>query len=165
METPVPAPPSVATDPATPPGILEKPVSTTGGLTLRQPRWPRCALLVIGVRNHTRLKAARPASKTNMESTSVYARTLGGDIQPIQCRALCHVRIAAGLFTLIVPSGSIMRPPPALACHSRALHIKASLTDPCHTYPQKSLCPLARSARWIVSAMVSSSVHVRGAWS
>jgi len=57
----------------------------------------------------------------------------GGEIQPIQCLARCHARIAAGLFTLIVRSGSIILPPPAAACHSRALQVKASPAAPCHT--------------------------------
>jgi hypothetical protein len=66
-----------------------------------------------------RLKAARPESKAFLASSSWYATTLGGDIDPIQRLALCQARIVAGLFTLIVRSASITCPAPSAACHSK----------------------------------------------
>src|SRR5258708_21194014 len=102
----VPVPPNVPADPPGPPGMREKPVSTTGG-ELRHPIWRACPLLVIGVRTQTRLKAALPEPNASKESVSRYATTLGGEIQPIQRLARSQARIAAGLFTLIVRSCSM----------------------------------------------------------
>ncbi len=80
-----------------------------------------------------RLKAALPESKMSMVSVSRYDTTPGGEIQPIQCLARSHAPIAAGLFTLIVRSRSMIRPPPAATCHSSALQVNDSAAFPCHT--------------------------------
>src|ERR1700760_1591529 len=157
----VPVPPRVPAEPSVSPGILDKPVATTGG-ELRQAICRACPIRLIGVRTQMRLKAALPESKTRPVSFSRYDTTLGGDIQPIQRLARCHAPIAAGLFTLMVRSRSMIRPPPAATCHSRALQVNDSAAFPCHTYPQKSFLPLARSPFWMRSAMLSSSTHVRG---
>src|SRR5260370_42210994 len=93
----------------------------------------------------SRTNAAFPDSKALMASISLYSTVLGGDIQPIQRLARCHARIAAGLFTLIVPSLSIIRPPPSATCHSKALQVKDSAAAPGQTQPQKSFLPVARS--------------------
>src|SRR5580692_6991034 len=150
----VPVPPNVPAEPSLPPGNLERPVFTTGGdprQTIRR-AWP---FLLIGASSQMRLKAARPELKTSTVSVSRYDTTLGGDIQPIQCLARSHAAIAAGLLTLIVPSRSMIRPPPAATCHSRALQVNDSAAFPCHTYPQKSFWPLARSPFWMRAAMLS----------
>src|ERR1700719_1701680 len=60
-----------------------------------------------------RINAAPPATQTFRASHSLYPTTLGGEIEPTQRAALCHVRIACGLFTLIVLSSSMIRPPPS----------------------------------------------------
>ena len=137
----VPVPPNVPTDPPAPPGILEKPVLTTGAENARLPICRACPRLVMGVSNQMRLKAALPESKASMESSSRYASTLGGEIQPIHRLACCQDRIAAGLFTLFVRSGSMIRPPPDDACHSRALHVKASpASSPARRNPKNPSC-------------------------
>src|ERR1700730_13273367 len=92
-----------------------------------------------------RINAAPPATQTFSVSHSLYPTTLGGEIEPTQRAALCHAWIACGLFTLIVLSSSMIRPPPSEACHSSALQVKASEAAPCHTKPQDSFLPLARS--------------------
>src|SRR5579871_1829495 len=96
-EMAVPVPPKAPTDPLAPPGSLAKPLGTTDGL-FRQPIRRVCPVLVIGARNHRRLKAALPESNKSMESSSRYPTTLGGEIRPIQPLARCQARIAAGLF-------------------------------------------------------------------
>src|SRR5271167_2249566 len=131
-ETARPYPPNVAPDPPGPPGIAAKPVATTGCVG-RQYAWCDCAPRAIVLPNQTRLNAAFPESNILAESPSRYASTLGGEIRPIQLLARSHARIAAGLFTLMVRSRSIIRPPPSAACHSRALHVKPSACAPCHT--------------------------------
>src|SRR5271163_3756316 len=128
----VPVPPKVPAEASVPPGNLEKPVCTAGGV-LRQPICRACPLLLIGVRIQMRLKAARPESKTSVVSASRYDTTPGGEIQPIQRLARCHAQITAGLFTLMVRSRSMIRPPPAATCHSRALQVNDSAAFPCHT--------------------------------
>jgi hypothetical protein len=65
----VPVPPNVPTEPPGPAGILENPVGTTEGRKLRQPIRRACPLLVIGVRNQIRLKAALPESKKTVVSS------------------------------------------------------------------------------------------------
>src|ERR1700722_12936117 len=84
--------------------------------------------------------------------------------------------MASGLFTLIVLSLSIIRPPPSPTCHSSAFQVKPSPAPPHpphwqanpppaapgHTKPQKSFCPLARSPCWILAAIFSSWSHVLG---
>src|ERR1700733_827415 len=124
----VPVPPRVPVSP----GILDKPVATTGR-KLRQATCWACPILLVGVRTQMRLKAALPESKRRPVSFSRYDTTLGGDIHPIQRFARCHDPIAAGLFTLIVRSRSMIRPPPAATCHSRALQVNDSAALPCHT--------------------------------
>ena len=128
----MPVPPRVPAEPLVSPGILDKPVATTGG-ELRQAICRACPIRLIGVRTQMRLKAALPESKTRPVSFSRYDTTLGGDIQPIQRLARCHARIAAALFTLIVPSFSIIRPPPSATCHSKALQVKDSAAAPGQT--------------------------------
>src|ERR1700722_18173666 len=128
----VPVPPNVPAEPSAPPGILSRPVFKTGS-ALRHPTCRASPFLLIGVRTQRRLKAALPESKRSPVSVSRYATTPGGDIQPIQCLARCHAAIAAGLFTLMVLSRSIIRPPPADTCHSRALQVNDSAALPCHT--------------------------------
>ena len=80
----MPVPPRVPAEPSVSPGILEKPVLTTGS-ALRQPICRACPIRLIGVRIQMRLKAALPESKMRPVSFSRYDTTLGGDIQPIQC--------------------------------------------------------------------------------
>src|SRR6266478_5458220 len=93
------------------------------------------------------MNAASPATQTFSESHSLYPTTPGGEIEPTQCAALCHDRIACGLFTLITWSSSMMRPPPSDACHSSASQVNPSSAAPCHTKPQNCFLPLARSPR------------------
>ena len=92
-----------------------------------------------------RMNAASPATQTFSAFHSSYPTTLGGEMDPTQRAALCHARIAFGLFTLMVPSSSIIFPPPSAACHSSALQVNASAAAPCHTKPQNFFLPLARS--------------------
>src|ERR1700730_2896651 len=99
-----------------------------------------------------RINAAPPATQTFSASHSLYPTTLGGEIEPTQRAALCHVRIACGLFTLLFLSSSIIRPPPSAACHSSPLQVKASVAAPCHRKPQNSFLPLARSPACIPAA-------------
>src|SRR6516164_9406801 len=75
-------------------------------------------------RAHPRKNAAFFDRKNSVASHSSYDVTPGGDIQPTQCAARCQLRIALGLFTPIVPSASMMRPPPSPICHSSALQVK-----------------------------------------
>src|SRR5258708_40013960 len=102
------------------------------------------------------MNAASPATQTFCASHSSYPITLGGEIEPTQCAALCHARIARGLFTLIVLSSSMMRPPPSEPCHSSALQVNPS-PPPCHPNPQKPLLPLARSPACIPAAILPRS--------
>src|ERR1700739_5073994 len=108
------------------------------------------------------MNAASPATQTLSESHSLYPTTLGGEMEPTHCAALCHALIACGLFTLMVRSGSMIRPPPSDACHSRALQVNASVAAPCHTKPQNCFLPLARSPACIRAGILSSSSHFRG---
>src|SRR5580704_1972264 len=108
------------------------------------------------------MNAASPATQTLSESHSLYPTTPGGEIVPTQCAALCHALIACGLFTLIVRSSSMICPPPSAACHSSASHVSPSSAAPCHTKPQNSFLPLARSPACIRAAIISSSSHVLG---
>src|SRR3984893_14276398 len=92
-----------------------------------------------------RMNAASPATQTFSESHSLYPITPGGEMEPTQCAALCHARIASGLFTLIVWFSSIIRPPPSAACHSSASQGNTSSAAPCQINPQNCFLPLARS--------------------
>src|ERR1700692_3924717 len=91
-----------------------------------------------------RENAALPtSSKSLTESTSSYAVTLGGEIQPIQCAARCHARIAFSLLTLMVRLDSMIVPPPSDACHSKATPVRPSSAAPGQINPQKLLAPAA----------------------
>jgi hypothetical protein len=76
--------------------------------------------------NQSRAKAALPACNTFLESCSLNAITLGGEIVPIHRRALFIASMVRGLLTVIEPSGSIMLPPPYDTCHSKALQVRPS---------------------------------------
>src|SRR5258708_12322542 len=105
------------------------------------------------------MNAASPVIEAFSASHSLYPTTLGGEIEPTQRAALFHARIACVLFTLIVLSSSMMRPPPSEACHSSALQVKPS-PAPCHTNPQKSLLPLVLSPPYIPPPILPPSSQV-----
>src|SRR3979411_2245731 len=92
------------------------------------------------------MNAASPATQTFSESHSLYPTTPGGEMEPTQCAALCHALIACGLFTLIVLSSSMIRPPPSAACHSSASQVNTSSAPPSPHKAQNLFFPFACSA-------------------
>src|SRR5687768_4125376 len=73
-----------------------------------------------------RMNAALPGANALRLDGSLYVVTSSGDMVPTQPRARSNEAMAAGLLTVTVPSGSIMRPPPLEYCHSSASHVRPS---------------------------------------
>src|ERR1700740_548286 len=153
-ETPKPDPPKVAAIRAAP---LGRGAMSKRSL-IRQPG-ARSAIYSLA---QLRRKAAFPACHMLPASHSLYSTTPGGEIVPTQRAARSHARMAFGLFTVPLPFGSSVVPPPSDTCHSSALQVRASEGAPCQTKPQKSLFPLARSPAWIRLAITSSSCQFVG---
>src|ERR1700749_3958812 len=135
LETPNPNPPRTLALATVPAGIAVIPISLIVDFH------PQSSARRLGSRRvesrptslaQNRRNALRPELNSSRASFSLYSVTLGGEIQPIQCLARCHARIAAGSFTLIEPSLSIIFPPPSSTCHSRALQVSDSAAAPGH---------------------------------
>src|SRR6202140_3852347 len=133
----MPHPPKVPTRPALPPGSR----AVSNLFRIGDP----AAWLSRYADGQLRMNAASPATQTFSESHSLYPTTPGGEMEPTQCAALCHALIDCGLFTLIVLSSSMIRPPPSAACHSSAAQVNLSSAPPCHKKPKNFFFPLARS--------------------